>query len=123
MKIFALLLLVISFSSQAANTVLTCATPKGDLITVSSTKDDYVFYLKLNGEIKNTVSPQNIAEGKMLLGKDGYSVFEWQTYVEKNTKGEWHLNRYWFCDSTYFEEKCAVDELRLEQSTKLNCIE
>ena len=113
--------LIFSLSSFAQSLNMNCASAKGDLISVTGLSEQNVLEVKVNNKRTNLANYNDFAQGKIFVMKDGYSVFEWQTYLEKNSKGNWSLNRYWFCNSYYFEEKCATDELVLEESTLLKC--
>jgi hypothetical protein len=113
--------LIFSLSSFAQSLNMNCASAKGDLINVTGLSEQNVLEVKVNNKRTNLANYNDFAQGKIFVMKDGYSVFEWQTYLEKNSKGNWSLNRYWFCNSYYFEEKCATDELVLEESTLLKC--
>jgi hypothetical protein len=116
-----LLFLSFSLASFAQSLSMNCASAKGDLLTVTSLGENDALEVKINNKRVNLAHYDDFSKGKIFVSKDGYSVFEWQTYLEKNSKGNWSLNRYWYCNSYYFEEKCATDELVLEQSTLLKC--
>jgi hypothetical protein len=118
---FGLLILTCSLSSFAQSLNMNCASSKGDLISVTSLGEHSALEVKVNNKRVGMAHYDDFSQGKIFVGKDGYSVFEWQTYLERSAKGKWSLNRYWYCNSYYFEEKCATDELVLEDSSALKC--